>query len=164
MADFDIVVLNSPVDGEDAQFAQAAHAPAIRSEQQVNNNGSHIWASGIGIGKANGESSSNKRRGDCEASEDKGVPHRCRIDPPSTQTRLNQGGSNRKPIQQNVIRQVAMPPRNSFIGMVLDATPPAVPLSLEMYFRPTMGMGLSLSERKEAAYIFERQKDNEGHT
>ncbi|MED6167821.1 hypothetical protein PIB30_006471 [Stylosanthes scabra] len=71
--------------GEDAQFAQAAHAPAIRSEQQVDNNGSHMWASGIG--KANNESSSSKRRGDCEASEDKGVPQRRRIDPSSTQTR-----------------------------------------------------------------------------
>ncbi|MED6167811.1 hypothetical protein PIB30_006091 [Stylosanthes scabra] len=64
-------------------------------------------------------------------------------------------------MRQNLIPEIAISRRNQIVGVNVDASPTSVPYSLEMYFRPTMAMCLTLKEWKVAAYIFERQRCNE---
>ncbi|MED6160858.1 hypothetical protein PIB30_055230 [Stylosanthes scabra] len=176
-ADLDVILPNSPIDGEDDHFVPGT---------ELNQEGSHLWATGIT--KSNGDTSSRKWRADCEASNDK----RRRIEAPSADTvapngnasyvpnlegvqittlevntplnlsRLHERGGNAPAMPPNIIRRIPLPPRNLFIGMAVENTPPALPPTLEMYFMLTLGMGLTAKELKMPAYIFQRQPAYEG--
>ncbi|MED6109606.1 hypothetical protein PIB30_035303 [Stylosanthes scabra] len=95
-ADFDVIVPNSPVEGEDEHFVPETLGTAVTPHNMIHNHGSHLWA--IGIAKSNGESSSSKRREDCEASEDK----RRRIEAPLPETGSPNGSTNYVPTLQRV--------------------------------------------------------------
>ncbi|XLR58090.1 hypothetical protein S83_008762 [Arachis hypogaea] len=58
-----------------------------------------------------------------------------------------------------VVRQIAGG-RNRRSSGIVDSILPSVPQSFKMYFRPTLGMGLSTEETKLAAYIFSRKEED----
>ncbi|MED6132594.1 hypothetical protein PIB30_020421 [Stylosanthes scabra] len=103
--DYDIIVPNSPDEDQELQtFQRPPKEPTQDNQHPIHNNGNNMWPSGIA--KPSGKGSSRKRTADCEASEDKGLPQRRRLDGPSqavTQAGANRGGGVHDPNARGIL-------------------------------------------------------------
>ncbi|MED6126760.1 hypothetical protein PIB30_081634, partial [Stylosanthes scabra] len=133
-AEYDVTVPNSPVDDEDLQLIQNPLGTTTSNQNLINHQGSHLWASGIAKWLAFHNCPLTKFAL-------QGVPQRRIVEAPLQETGPPNGRDNDVPILE---------------GIQIRTMEVNAPLNLSR-----LNQGLSLRERKVAAYMFERQKDNE---